>query len=439
MTLHMNDSHLVSIAQMKEFLKVDSVIRFRSLSQKETYQWLEEVLQRFRYFKLRKKKKSILKDYIRKMTSLSEAQATRLIARKKKFGAIWLGSTKRRRFPKKYTPEDIGRLIETDNLHRRLSGPATKKIFQRMYEIFKDQRFQRLKDISSSHIYNLRETRQYQSQALTVQKTNSVKILIAERRKPDSQGQPGFLRVDTVHQGDLDKDASRGLSPGKGVYHINLVDEATQWEIVGSVEKISEHFLAPLLEDLITQFPFVIKGFHSDNGSEFINRVVAELLNKLLIHQTKSRARHTNDNALVEGKNGSIIRKHIGYLFIPKGQAKSLNQFYQEHLNVYVNYHRPSGFATTVTDAKGKQKKIYNIYLTPYERFKSLPEAEKYLQPGITFGGLDKIAYEKSDNECAAVMQKAKQELFKKFNQKLQFPTIYATVMSGSISRSYVD
>lgn len=428
----MNDSHIVSIAQIKEFLKINDGIKFCAVSKKEKYQWIENVLMKFGYFRLRKKEKSIVKKYIRRMTGLSRARTTKLIARKKKCGALWLGSTKRHRFPRAYTPEDIGRLIETDNLHYRLSGPATKEIFKRMHEIFKDQRFERLKDISSSHIYNLRETRQYQSRALTVQKTNPVKIPVGERRKPEPQGQPGFLRVDTVHQGDLDKE--------KGLYHINIVDEVFQWEIIGSVERISERFLAPLLEDLIAQFPFVIKGFHSDNGSEFINKVVADLLNKLLIKQTKSRARHCNDNALVEGKNGAIIRKYIGHQFIPKGYAATLNKFYKEHLNIYLNYHRPCGFATKKTDAKGKEKKIYNVYLTPYEMLKSHLNASNFLKKDIFLKKLDKLAYQQSDNECAREMQKAKTELFKNFNhQKLQFPTTYAVVAASPISGSYVD
>ena len=98
---------------------------------------------------------------------------------------------------------------------------------------------------------------------LNYQKTHPVKVNIGIRKKPAPYGKPGYLRVDSVHQGDLDKE--------KGVYHINLVDEVTQWEIVGCVEGISEHFLAPLLEVLLKLFPFKILGFHSDNGSEYIN------------------------------------------------------------------------------------------------------------------------------------------------------------------------
>ena len=423
----MDDSHIVNITQIKEFLKLDNSIRFKAVSRKEKYQWIEKTLSRFRYFSQKKRDKTKVKNYIRQMTGLSDDRLTKLISRKKKFGKLWLGSTKRHRFPRKYTPGDVACLIETDNAHQRLSGPATKEILRREYQVFHREPYQNISQISSSHIYNLRGTRQYQSHSLTIKKTQPRKIPIGERRKPDSQGKPGYLRVDSVHQGDLEKE--------KGVYHINIVDEVTQWEILGCVERISEYFFAPLLEDLISQYPFVILGFHSDNGSEFINKVVAQLLNKLLIQQTKSRARHTNDNALAEGKNGSIIRKHIGYRHIPRRFAPAVNQFYQEHLNIYLNYHRPCGYAFIITDKKGKQKKVYNTYQIPYERFKSLPNAKQYLKEGITFEMLDKIAYQKSDNECAALMQKAKDELFKNFKDIPQELMTFTTFVSGS----YVD
>jgi len=427
MTISMNDSHIISVAQIQEFIKVARDISFRGASQKEKYQWIEDVIVRFRYFSLKKKERSILKSYMRKMTGYSNAQLKRLIGKKKKVGKIVTNTRGRHRFPRTYTPEDIARLTETDNAHNRLSGPATKKILEREWKVFRKEKFRRISEISPSHIYNLRATRQYQSHALTVKKTASTNIPIGERRKPDPQGRPGYIRVDTVHQGDIDKE--------KGVYHINMVDELLQWEVVGCVEKISEYHLAPLLEDLIEQYPFVILGFHSDNGSEYINKIVAQLLNKLLIKQTKSRARHCNDNALVEGKNGSVIRKTMGRMHIPQRHATAINQFYKDHLNVYLNYHRPCGFATTITDKRGKQKKIYQTYLTPYERLRSLNNAKQYLKKGVTCKDLDAIASRESDNENAAMMQQAKAELFTSFHQKLRFPTMFAQPISGS----YVD
>ncbi len=405
----MNDSHVFSISQLKEFLKLDHAIKFQPISQKEKYLWIGKVLEKFRYFKLVKKEKGVIRDYLRKMTSLSPSQITRIIARKRKCGKVFLFSTKRHRFPRIYDPNDIGLLIKTDNLHLRLSGNATKNIFKREYEIFAKFEFEKLSKISVSHLYNLRETRQYQSHSLTIKGTvSNHSSRIGKREKPDPQGQPGYIRIDTVHQGDLEKE--------KGVYHINLVDEVIQWEIIGCVEKISEIFLEPLLNDLISQFPFKIINFHSDNGSEYINKVVAKLLNKLLVRQTKSRSRHCNDNALAESKNGSIVRKHIGYSYISKKYAQPINQFYKEYFNIYLNYHRPSGFATMITDKKGKQKKIYKTenYQIPYEKLKSTLDSQKYLKEKITFDKLDKIAYAVSDNEFAEKMKIAKTKLFDK-------------------------
>jgi len=83
----------------------------------------------------------------------------------------------------------------------------------------------------------------------------------------------------------------------------------------------------PAIEQLLDCFPFFIQGFHSDNGSEYINCKVTALLQKLLIEFTKSRSRQTNDNALVESKNGSVIRKLFGYAHIPQRWAPLINTF----------------------------------------------------------------------------------------------------------------
>lgn len=165
---------------------------------------------------------------------------------------------------------------------------------------------------------------------------------------------------------------------------------------------------------IINQYPFHIFEFHADNGSEYINHVVAKLLNKLLIKLTKSRSRHCNDNALVECKNGAVIRKHMGYFYINQKYAPEINDFYMKYFNPYLNYHRPSGFASLKTNKLGKQKKAYNLYQTPYEALKGITEADNFLKPEISFEKLDKIAYRYSDNEFAEIMEKEKQKLFKK-------------------------
>lgn len=429
----MQDDNIVTIEQLSEFLKLNNDgAKFSAADKQERNQWIENVLAKFRYFSCRKKEKTIIKKYIARITGLSKTRVKKLISRKKKFGRISMYEIRRHKFPRKYFSEDIALLVKTDNLHERMSGKAIKEILEREYKIFKKSEYRNIGEISASHIYNLRETRQYVSHSLTVKKTNPVKILIGKRAKPNNNGQPGFLRVDTVHQGDMEKE--------KGVYHINIVDEVTQWEIIGCVERISEEYLKPLIEELLEQFPFTIINFHSDNGSEYINKVIAELLNKLLISQTKCRPRHSNDNGLVEGKNNYVIRKHIGYRFISKGYAPSFNKFYKECFNIYLNYHRPCGYATITADKRGKQKKKYDIYQNPYARLKSLPGTEKYLKKGITFEKLNKVAFASSDNEFAEILQKKKQELFNGFkNKKPQFPTVFSNKAMAEISGSFLD
>jgi hypothetical protein len=238
-----------------------------------------------------------------------------------------------------------------------------------------------------------------------VEHPRASQVAIGERRKPDPRGQPGFLRVDTVHQGHRDGQP--------GLYHINAVDTVTQWQVVGWVETMAERHLLPVLEAMLHQFPFRIRGFPCDNGSEFINRPVAGLWEKLRVEFTKSRAYRTTDNALVEGKNGALVRKQIGYGHIDAAHAEAFQKFYTKHFNSDVNYHRPCGFAQVKTLARGRRRRLYPAedYRTPLEKLSSLPNGERHLKPGVTAAALERLARQLSDTEAARQMQKAKQML----------------------------
>jgi transposase InsO family protein len=371
MTLTMDDKKITEVSQLAAFATLPREFEFRGKNKEEVYQWISEVLDRFRYFSRRttKKERGWIIAYIRQVTGYSKIQVKKLIRRKRQTGRIERITGRKHKFPTVYTTEDVALLIRTDNAHGRLSGPATKAVLLREYGQYGKTAYARLAHISVSHLYNLRNKRQYLSQATTIAHTEAVARAIGIRKKPAPEGRPGFIRVDSVHQGDLDK--------VKGVYHVNLVDEVTQWEIVIAVAGISEWFLMPALEVALGEFPFRILGFHSDNGSEYINETTALLLDKLRAEQTKSRSRHTNDNALVEGKNGAVIRKHIGYRHIPKKYAPQVNAFYRDYFNDYLNFHRPSGFAKEKVDKRGKIVKRYEVYLTPLEKLCSLPDVEQ--------------------------------------------------------------
>jgi len=172
-----------------------------------------------------------------------------------------------------------------------------------------------------------------------------------------------------------------------------------------------------VLAAMLRQFPFPIRGFHSDNGSEFINQTVARLLNKLLIEQTKSRPRHSNDNGLVETKNGAVIRKHMGYGYLQAEHAEPIQQFYNAHLNPYLNYHRPCAQADIQVDEKGRQRHHYRRYQTPLETLLVLAPPAPVLRPGLTVAVLRRIAAAVSDTEAAQRMQQAKAKLFERLRQ----------------------
>ena len=406
MTITMNDSRLNSIDDINQFLQSTQEIFFKRTGRAQTYPWIEQTLIKLSYMGLSKAEKSIVKQYIAKITKYSRAQITRLISQYVSSGCVQEVPYERNSFTKLYSDCDIKLLAQTDELHDFPNGAALKKILSSMAQ--SDRAFKNTAQISVAHIYNLRRSTAYKRTTKKYDKTKPAQVNIGLRQKPQPNGQPGFIRVDTVHQGDS--------SSEKGVYHINTIDEVTQFELIGSVEKITEEFLLPLLRKLLDAYPFKVLGFHADNGSEYINRFVVALLNKLLIQLTKSRPRHSNDNALVESKNGSIVRKWLGYGFIPPQFALDLNQFFFGCFNHYLNFHRPCAFATIITNAKGKTRKVYkqSDYLTPYEKLKSLFSAQKYLKKGSSFRILDKIAYAKTHNQMAQIIQQERSKLFQK-------------------------
>jgi transposase InsO family protein len=398
-----HEAEKLNLEQIEAFLKASEGIRFEGENRQQVYGWVEQVLRQQQYQKQGRRARGLLRRYLGKMTGRSRAQVTRLIARYRAHGEIQPVAYRRHRFPQRYTRADVELLATVDEAHESLSGPATRRILQRAYQQYDQPEYQRLATISVAHLYNLRQQPRYRERRLNYVKTKPTAVTIGERRRPDPQGQPGYLRVDTVHQGD---------QPGaKGVYHINAVDEVTQWQIVAATARISEAWLEPVLVALLRQFPFRIRGFHSDNGSEFINATVARLLNKLLIEQTKSRPRHSNDNGLVETKNGAVIRKHMGYGYLDAAHAEPLQHFYTAHFNPYLNYHRPCAQAEVEVDDKGRKRCFYRRYQTPLETLLALPQPAQYLRPGLTVAVLQRIAAAVSDTEAAQRMQQAKRKL----------------------------
>ena len=373
---------LRTLEQVRAFLDGNEPADFELAGRTSAYAFVRRTLVRFEYHGLGRPDRGLVKRFIEKVTGFSRAQVTRLVRQHRRTGSI---RDHRRKppanaFQRRYTPHDTALLAEVDEAFGQPSGPATKVVLQRMYRTGR----------------------------LTFRKTRPTPVAIGVRRKPRPDGRPGHLRVDTVHLGDRER--------RKGIHLINVVDEVTQFQHLGAVPRITHHFLVPRLEALLSAFPFAIHAFHADNGSEYVNGRVAALLNQLHIGVfTKSRPRHPNDNALVETKNGSVVRKWLGHVHVPHALVPQVNAFLHDHLCPFLNFHRPCLFPTEVTSPTGRVRRRYRQQdvATPHERFNALPGAEAFLRPGVTLGALDRLAAATTDLAAAQAVRRARDELFR--------------------------
>lgn len=407
----MNEAQVRTIEQVRLVLAGTQALEFRRAEDDEgRYAWIEQVLRRFGYRQLGRSERGAVLAYVQRLSGYSRAQVTRLVAR-------WVGGkplAKQYRAPehafaRRYTSADIALLAEVDRAMGTLSGPATACVLRRQRDVFGDRRFERLGCISVAHLYNLRAGAGYRAQRVLQTKTRPTQAAaIGVRKAPAPDGKAGFIRIDSVHQGDWDGN--------KGLYHINAVDCITQWQVVASVQTISEAHLLPVIEQMLSQFPFAIHGFHADNGSEYVNHKVATLLGKLHIEFTRSRPRRSNDNGLAETKNGAVVRKAFGYAHIPQRHAGRFNTFCREYLNPFLNFHRPCLFATDVADANkpGRIKRVYRPEdaMTPLEKLASLPETARSLREGITLKDLRALACALTDVQAGEELNEASSALF---------------------------
>ena len=410
MIVTLQTERIRTIEQVAAFVEANEPVDFQPLDRDGAYAFVARTLTRLGYRALDRPSKAMVKRYLAKTTGYSRAQLTRLIRQHRETAKVVdrRDGNQGRSFARVYTPADVRLLARVDEDLGQMSGPATRVVLHREHHVFGDARFERLAGISASHIYNLRGSRTYRRQRSVVEGTRATTVAVGERRAPQPDGLPGFLRVHTVHQGDRDG--------AKGVYLINIVDEVTQYEFIGAVAAISERFLVPVLDGVLGLFPFAVVGFHADNGSEYVNHTVAALLNKLHVRDfTKSRPRRSTDNALVEGKNANVVRRFLGHDHIPQRFAPLVDAFVQEQLSPYLNYHRPCLFATERVAANGRVRRVYRAadVQTPYDKPRSLPNADECLRPGISFAELDAQAHALSDLQAVPALNAERDRLFR--------------------------
>ena len=292
--------------------------RFERLSRRWTSSWwtasaygfIRRTLVQFRYHSLSKADRGTVRAYLAKMTGLSRAQLTRLIRQHRDTGRVEdrRGRPPAKPFERRYTASDIRLLAQVDGTLGQMSGPATRAVMRRQFEVFGKESFERLARLSNGHLYNLRQSQTYQRRRSTFTKTQPTQVAIGERRKPDPNGRPGFLRVDTVHQGDRDS--------AKGLYHINIVDRHSM--AARGYGRGHERFLLPVLQALLSAYPFSVQGFHSDNGSEYINHQTA---NQPAPHRPVHQVPAPPFQRQRPG-HAAVVPRCLGYAHIPKRRSR---------------------------------------------------------------------------------------------------------------------
>ncbi|MGF6597621.1 transposase InsO family protein [Paraburkholderia sp. GAS448] len=434
MIVNLNESQIRALDQVRAVLDGTQTLDFApAASPSKRREWVGSVLRRFRYNQLKRPHRGLVLRYLRRFSGFSRTHMTRLVQLWMLGHRLaWVKGTPANAFARRYTDEDVFTLAETEREYGRLSGPAMVVVLRRMYQVYGDERFERLQHLSASHLYNLRRSQAYRLHHTTYTKTraNPKGAAIAVRRAPAPENRPGFIRIDSVHQGNTEDQ--------RGVYHINAVDCVTQWEVVATVPTLEREHLLPVLRDMIDQSPFRILGFHSDGGSEYINHEVARMLKEQLIDFTRSRPRHCNVNALAESRNGNVVRRQFGYAYIPAEWAKQFNAFCVDLLNPFLNMHRPCLFGTEVPDPKkpGRTRRVHRHedVMTPLEKLASLPDAGRFLREGITLDQLQQQARSQTDVEAARQVREARERLMGKVAGQTQ--PRYADVWSFARSRS---
>ena len=154
MQLKMNTSKLRTIEQVKEFLTGTKEISYEGVRREESNEWVERVLFEFKYGKLKRKDKAVIRAYIEHVTGYKSAQISRKIKAYKLTGYVHKKDYKRHSFEKKYNKEDVKLLAQTDNLHQ-LNGASTKRLFSPHSKLDTDIREERTLESGNSHSLGL--------------------------------------------------------------------------------------------------------------------------------------------------------------------------------------------------------------------------------------------------------------------------------------------
>ncbi len=280
------------------------------------YGWVERTLVRHEYASSTGRARELVRRYLARMTGLSRAQVTRLIARYRQDRARKAVDVSAARFPKRYTRADM-RLLASwtrrtgTSAVRPPSGfwsATTATMAKPSSSAWRPSRW-RSSTGCATGAYRQRNTTYQPTRPTVIPSASGASRSRTAGR--DTCGSTPCIKATRTER--------------KGLYHINAVDEVTQWEIVAATAQICEPGCCRCWKRCWSSSRSGFAASIPTTAASSSTTAWPSLLDKLLIEQTKSRAQHSGDNGLVESKNGAVIRKHIGYGHIAAQHAEAID------------------------------------------------------------------------------------------------------------------
>lgn len=322
---------------------------------------------RERYRRARKKGKGVLLGEFVKVTGYSRKSAIRLLRRNKAPGA------ERRGRPKRYSAKATAMLVVLWEAANRICSQRLHPFIPELLRVLEQHGEMRVEPEIAAQLQQMspatidRRLRPYRQRgkrrSLSTTKPGSLlKGSIPLRTFGEvERKQPGTMQVDLLaHCGES--------TEGFYLFTLSAVDEATGWGEWVVVWGKGQERVGAAIHRVHKRLPFPLQGLHTDNGGEFINQPLYTYCQGEKIRFTRCRPYKKNDNALVEEKNGSVVRRLVGYERYSSKQAyEKLNEVY-DLLRLYCNFFQPVLKLIAKSRQGSKVHKEYDTAQTPYRR-----------------------------------------------------------------------
>jgi len=219
---------------------------------------------------------------------------------------------------------------------------------------------------------------------------------------------PGFTEIDLVsHSGNS--------ASGEFLHSLNVTDIHSTWVESRAVMGKSQIGVLNAMRDIEQALPFKLLGIDSDNGSEFINYHLKTFCDQNHIQFTRGRPYKKDDNAHIEQKNYTHVRKILGYLrYDTQAVQKAINELYQNELQIFQNLFLPAMKLMKKTRVGSKLKRSYDKPQTPLERVLKCPQADP-----VKVQQLKRLRDQTDPFELAKRLEQKLERIFEMANQRV--------------------